>query len=406
MIGYFESSARIVVHRPVEVDLHHVVAETLLVDVGQVLGRVGLELLEEDAVAGDLGFGLAVGRAGDADADRAAGAVARQADHAHVVAEVLAAELRADARLLRQLHDRGLQLEVADGVAALTAPGGQIVEVAAARQLDGLECELGRRAADDDGEMIGRAGGGAEHAQLLLDEGEQRRRVEQRLGLLEEERLVGRAAALGDEQEMVFVPRDGVELDLRRQVGAGVHLLVHAERRELRIAQVGARVSLVDAARQRRFVVAAGPHPLALLAEHDRRAGVLTRGQHHPGGDVGVLQHVESDEAVVRRRLGVVEDLAQLRQMAGTEEVRDVADGRGGEPGQPGGRDGENRLAAEAVGGDEVALDTAIGRGVLAVREHLLEGKLGHASLVSGRVPVDASAEREMSTNDLTYKVK
>ena len=41
-------------------------------DLGQEPRRVGLELLEEDAVAGDLRLDLAVGRAGDADADRAA----------------------------------------------------------------------------------------------------------------------------------------------------------------------------------------------------------------------------------------------------------------------------------------------------------------------------------------------
>ena len=90
------------------------------------------------------------------------------------------------------------------------------------------------------------------------------------------------------------------------------------------------------------------------------------------------LQHVERDEAVVRRGLGVVEDAAQLRQMAGPEEVRDVADGLGGEPREAGVVDGQDRLAAEGVAGDEVAVDAAIGGRVLAVREHFLEAKLGH----------------------------
>ena len=44
------------------------------------------------------------------------GAVAGQADDAHVVAEVLAAELRADAELLGQLEHLLLQLEVAEAV--------------------------------------------------------------------------------------------------------------------------------------------------------------------------------------------------------------------------------------------------------------------------------------------------
>jgi hypothetical protein len=51
-------------------------------------------------------------------------------------------------------------------------------------------------------------------------------RVEQRLRLLEQEALVGRAAALGHEQELVLVAVGRGHLDLRRQVGAGVDLLL------------------------------------------------------------------------------------------------------------------------------------------------------------------------------------
>ena len=51
-----------------------------------------------------------------ADADGAARAVARKADDAHVVAEVLAAELRADPGLLRQREHLLLQLDVAEAV--------------------------------------------------------------------------------------------------------------------------------------------------------------------------------------------------------------------------------------------------------------------------------------------------
>ena len=76
-----------------------------------------LELLEIDAVLGDLAEHLAVGRAGHAKPDRQRRAVARHADHPHVVAEILAAELRADAERLRHLQDFLLHLEIAEGVA-------------------------------------------------------------------------------------------------------------------------------------------------------------------------------------------------------------------------------------------------------------------------------------------------
>ena len=63
-------------HR-IEVDLDNVSAQIARGDLRQVLGRIGLELFEEDAVARDLGLGLAVGRARDPDADRTRGPVPR-----------------------------------------------------------------------------------------------------------------------------------------------------------------------------------------------------------------------------------------------------------------------------------------------------------------------------------------
>ena len=91
-------------------------------DLGQVVGRVLFELLEEHAVRGDLAEGLAVGGAGHRDRHRARGAVAGQADHPHVVAEVLAAELGADAEALGEGEDVGLELEVAEAVAERRSP--------------------------------------------------------------------------------------------------------------------------------------------------------------------------------------------------------------------------------------------------------------------------------------------
>jgi hypothetical protein len=102
----------------------------------------------------------------------------------------LPAELRAEAGLLGQLVHLLLEPRVAEGAAQLVARGGQVVQVARARQLHRLECRLRRGSADYDGQVIGRTGGGAEGADLLVEEGEQRFGIEQRRGLLEEEALV------------------------------------------------------------------------------------------------------------------------------------------------------------------------------------------------------------------------
>ena len=165
--------------------------------------------------------------------------MARQADHPHVVAEVLAAELGADARRRRELPAPAASSSLSRMAWPSSLPRvGQAVEVAGAGQLHRLEVHLGARAADHDGQVVGRAGRGAEGLDLLADEGQQRLRVQQGLGLLEQEGLVGAAPSLGDDQEVVLVAVHADDVDLGRQVGARVDLLVGGDRRHLGVPQV------------------------------------------------------------------------------------------------------------------------------------------------------------------------
>jgi hypothetical protein len=95
--------------------------------------------------------------------------------------------------------------------------------------------------------VIGRAGRGAERQDLFLQELDHAVMRQQRRRALVEEGLVGRPAALGDEQELVGVLAFLVDVDLGRQVVLGVLLLEHRQRRELRIAQVLLRVGVEHA---------------------------------------------------------------------------------------------------------------------------------------------------------------
>ena len=211
-------------HRPVEIDPDHLAAERLF-DRRQILRGIVLELFEIDAIPGDLAEHLAVRRARDAEADGQRGAVPRQADHPHIVAEIFAAELRADAERLRHLQDFLLHLEIAEGVAVGRAMGRQRVEIARGGELHRLHAELGRGAADHDRQMIGRAGRRTEREHLLLQERQQAISGQHRGRGLEQEALVGAAAALGHEHELVGVIAFGIDLALRRHVVGGVLLL-------------------------------------------------------------------------------------------------------------------------------------------------------------------------------------
>ena len=128
-----------------------------------------------------------------------------------------------------------------------------------------------------------------------------------------------------------------------------------------------------------RLVAAAGQHELALLALHDGGAGVLARGQHAAGGDVGVLQQLEGDEAVVGRRLGVVEDGRQLGEVAGPQQVGDVAHGLAGEQRERLGLDLQEALAGGLEGRHAVGREQPVGGVVRPERQQVLVGELGHS---------------------------
>ena len=129
----------------------------------------------------------------------------RQADDADIVAEILAAELRTDPHLTGQLQNRLFHFEIAERLAVFVAVCGQIVEITRAGELDRFQVELGRGAADDDRKMIGRAGGCAERADFLIQKRDHLVFVHDSGCLLKQEGLVGRSAALGDEQEFVGI---------------------------------------------------------------------------------------------------------------------------------------------------------------------------------------------------------
>ncbi len=303
-----------------------------------------------------------------------------QADDPHVVAEVLAAELGADAELAGELEDLLFEVAVAEGVARRRALGGERVEVARRGELGDLEGVLGRHPADHDREVVGRAGRRAERAQLLVEERGELLRVQQRLRLLVEEGLVGRAAALGHHEELVLrrLPRRAVQLDLRGQVGAGVLLVPERRGRHLRVAQVQLVVGLEDAAGDGLLVVAAGEHGLGALADDDRGAGVLAHRQHAAGGDAGVAQQVGGDEPVVRRRLGVVDDRPELGEVRRAQHVLDVADRLADQRGDRGRVDLQERAAGglDRTTGREVELPVL---GVVGTEgQHVRVTEFGH----------------------------
>ena len=383
-----------VVHGLGEVDAYDV-AVVLVLDIREVVRGIALELLEEGTLRCDARECLAVRRARDGDGDRQRGAMAGKSDDAHVVAEVLAAKLRPDAEAAGEIEDLCLHLEVAEAMCVHASVHGKGVEVASARQLGHLEGVLRAGAADHDRQVVRRACRGAQRAQRGVEELPEARGVEQRLGLLEEEGLVGRPAALGHIEQFVgeLVPRlgVGVDLDLRREIGAGIALIPHGERRHLGVAEVEHGEGVVDASADRLFIGALGEHLLAALADDDGGAGVLAHREHPARGDVGVLEQVEGNELVVGARLGVVDDRAQLGEVARPQQVRDIADRLHGEQAQDLGLDLEEGAITQLYRAHAVAGDQAVRRRVRPQRQRVDVGELGHGTSLGGGASVGSA---------------
>ncbi len=104
----------------------------------------------------------------------------------------------------------------------------------------------------------------------------------------------------------------------------------------------------------------------------------LAHRQHAAGRDVGVLQELQRHVLVVSRRLAVVEDVAQLLEMAGAQQVGDVVECRSRQQGERLRIDCQHVLAVELGGADMVGRELAVGRGVRSRREHLWNWELGH----------------------------
>ena len=82
--------------------------------------------------------------------------MARQADHPDIVGEVFAAELRAEAEVLRFLQQFLFKLHIAERLTVLVAFGRQAVVVAGGGQLDGFQRRFRRSPADDKGDVVPR----------------------------------------------------------------------------------------------------------------------------------------------------------------------------------------------------------------------------------------------------------
>ena len=357
-------------HGAVEVDAYHFAFASLTEFFGDERSGIIVHLLNPKAVLVDLAENIAVGRTAYAQSHGTASAVARQADNADVVAEVFTAKLCAETNVVGFAQEFLFEFQVAEGAARLIARCGQVVVIVGRGELDGEQVLLGRCAANDDGDVVGRTGSRAERLHLANEEGHECGRVKDGLGFLIEVSLVGRAATLGDAEEFVLHALGGLNVNLCGQVALRVNLVVHREGRILRVAEVLLRVGEVNALGDGLFVAIARPDLLALLAVNDSRTRVLAEGELALGRHFRIAQEGQGHVLVVGRGFGVGQNLGHLLIVRAAQEEGNVAEGLVNHLGEALGFYFENRVAFKLAHTHVVLAEVIVLGGVCSVLEH------------------------------------
>ncbi|CAH0239658.1 hypothetical protein SRABI106_02373 [Rahnella aquatilis] len=174
--------------------------------------------------------------------------------------------------------------------------------------------------------MVRRTGCRAQRAHFLNQVIFQLRRGNQRFGFLIQVGFVGRTAAFGDAQEFVLVTIDTVEVDLCRQIGAGVYLFVHIQCGILGIAQVILDEGVIHTLRQAGFVAAAGPDSLPFFTHDDCGAGVLTGRQNAFGRNFRITQELQRNVFVVFAGFRVMKNGSHLLLMRRAQHERGIVE--------------------------------------------------------------------------------
>jgi hypothetical protein len=177
-------------------------------------------------------------------------------------------------------------------------------------------------------------------------------RGQQRLRLLEEGGLVGRATSFRHEEKPVGVAIHRLDVDLGRQVGTGVDLPVHVERYGLRVTEILFGISLVHTLREGHLILPAGPHLLPFFGDDGCGASVLAYREFELGGNLGVAQERHCHALVVPGCLRIAQNPAHGFVVFRAEEEGDVTHRLIGNDSQRFGIDFEDLVAFEGSDGN------------------------------------------------------
>ncbi|CSP74295.1 Uncharacterised protein [Shigella sonnei] len=87
----------------------------------------------------------------------------------------------------------------------------------------------------------------------------------------------------------------------------------------MRVAQIIFDISVIDTARQRRFITATGPYTLPFFTNNNRSAGILTGWQNTFRRDVGVAQELQRHIFIIFAGFRVTQNVGHLLLVSRTQ---------------------------------------------------------------------------------------
>jgi len=302
---------------------------------GQETGRVLLQLLNKYPLLGDLCLDIAVGTAAHPYSHRTGSRMTWKADHPHVVNEILAPELGAQSIFLADLLYPPFPVQIPEGLAPGVPFRGKMVKIPGRSLLDC--CQRGFRggAPDNQRQMVRRTGRSAQVPDLFTDKPLEALLVEQCLGLLIKESFVGRSSPLGDKKKFIGIPLFRIDVDLGRQVGAGIFLFRHGQRNNHRVTEVFFGIRIVNPFRQVFGIVYPCVDILALFTDNDGRSCVLAGRQLPFCRNHLVKEHGVGHKTVVVTSFRILQDGGKLGQMTWPEVKGNIGESFTGQQLQP-----------------------------------------------------------------------
>ena len=119
---------------------------------------VFFEFFQENTIFGNLGFGLAISRAGNAESDGAGSTVSGEADDTDVMRKIFPAKLGTYPNITGGFKEPAFEFGVAESLAVFVPCRGKFVEVAGRCEFDGFKAGFCRGPADHESEVIRWAG--------------------------------------------------------------------------------------------------------------------------------------------------------------------------------------------------------------------------------------------------------